>query len=145
MGLMTDIWGWIILFLGLLFWFTFFMLVKNNITYEIKGESTHIIANNQLLTLLRTPVNEGNVASLIAAAYETGETTQLTLELNSLFNSIYDKHVCWKLWYYEDDDKEILAEEDCQKKKQLFDAKATIPLHNSEILDIRLNVLGYKE
>lgn len=123
------------------------MLFKQNITYEIKGETAYLTDNGQFLTFLSVPVDNENIADLIALAYATGDSSRLKTELNIILNSIYGRArpVCWKLWYYKTDDKELLAEEDCKNKKQLFDAKTTIPLHNSEILDVRLNVLGYKE
>lgn len=147
MGLMTDIWGWFILFLGIIFWIMVFMLLGHDVTYEIKGETAYLTDNGQFLTFLRTPVDDLIIADLIVGAYETGENERLKTELNNILNSIYGraKPVCWKLWYYEDNDKKLLAEEECKKKENIFDARTTIPLHNPESIDIRLNVLGYKE
>lgn len=147
LGMMTDFWGFIILFLGLILWVAVFMLFRHNIAYEIKGETAYLSDNSQFLTFLRVPVGNRNIADLIVKTYETGDDVILKVELNNILNSIYGraKPVCWKLWYYESDDKKLLAEEGCKKKKELFDARTTIPLHNLEVLDVRLSVLGYKK
>ena len=147
MGLMTDVWGWFILFIGIIFWIMVFVLFKHNVAYEIEGETAYLKDNGQFLTFLNSPSDNTNIADLISRAYETGDNGILNGELNNLLNSIYGraKHVCWKLWYYEGEDKKLLAEEDCETRKNIFDARTTIPLHNSDVMDIRLNVLGYKE
>ena len=105
LGLMADIWGWIIFFLGVLFWIMIYMLFSNNITSELTGESAYLNDNAQIISFLQTHTDNGILADLIALTYHTKQDTQLKPAMNTVLNSIYGraKPVCWSLWYYEND------------------------------------------
>ena len=151
MSLVTDMWGWFIFFLGILFWLFIFMVLSKGITYEIQEKTAYLSDDGILLAYLRTPVTEKeNIADLIVAAYQGADKEKLKEELNKILNHVYGraKPVCWKLWYYERDSKKLLVEEECgSEKNELFDAEAIMPLpHNlkDKKIKIKLAVLGYK-
>ena len=147
----TDIQGWFIFFVGILFWASFFAVLKTEFKYEIKEQITDLSNDDILLTYLQTPVdNSQNIADLITQAHFGNENDKLKKELNPILNSIYGKakQVCWKLWYYEQDSKtEIsLASEECTgESAEIFDARTIIPLQNKKPIEIRLIIPGYKE
>ena len=151
MSLVTDMWGWFIFFLGILFWLFIFMVLSKGITYEIQEKTAYLSDDGILLAYLRTSVTEKeNIADLIVAAYQGADKEKLKEELNKILNHVYGraKPVCWKLWYYEKDSKKLLVEEECgSEKNELFDAETIMPLpyhQEDKTIKIKLVILGYK-
>ena len=146
-----DIYGWLILGIGLLFWLVMFAFFKPNITYEIGEATPYITDDATLLTYLRTPSGDGRIiADLAGEVYFGSSSDKLNNELNTVLNSVYGiaKPVCWKLWYYEGSSTEekVLAKEECNgEKRDLFDGETIIPLQNKQAIKLRLIVPGYKE
>lgn len=148
MGMFTDIIGWFILFLGIAVWSVAFFISNTTVSYQIKEQSTYLNNEGILLNYLITPVGEGNLADLIIMVYNGGDKIKLINELDPILNKIYGKtkDVCWKLWYYtEENEKELLAGTECSKKTNFFDAETVIPTEQGNKLKIKLNVPGYKK
>jgi hypothetical protein len=150
LDLSADTLGWWILFIGVIFWMTVFLLTKTNVTYDIKEKSVYISDDDVLLTYLQTPVGNKNIADLAAEAYFGGNNQILKKEMNNILNSVYGKvkPVCWKLWAYSkgaENEKELASEECKGEKAEILDVRTTIPLQSKEVIELRLIVPGYKE
>jgi len=136
------------LFLGIVLWAVVFFVSNTNVTYQLKEKSTYLNNEGSLLSYLMSPVDQGNIADLIIMAYNGESKTMLITELGPIINKVYGKagDVCWKVWYYtEDNDKTLLAGTECGKKTDFFDAETIIPTLNNKKLRIRLNIPGYKK
>ncbi len=148
MGLFTDIMGWFILFLVVTLWAVAFVVSDAIISYQIKEQSVYLNNEGILLNYLTSPVEEGNIADLMVMAYNGEDKTKLVNELDTILNKIYGKSgdICWKLWYYtENNKKKLLVGTECGKKTNFFDAETVIPTPNGDKLKIKLNVPGYKK
>lgn len=148
MDIFTDIIAWFILFLGVVLWAVVFFISNTNVSYQIKEQSTYLNNEGILLSYLTTPTQEGNMADLIVKVYNGEDKTELVNELDPLLNKIYRKSedICWKLWYYtEDNKKELLVGTECGKKIDIFDAETVIPTPDGNQLKIKLNIPGYKK
>jgi len=147
MGLFTDIIGWFILFLGVVLWAIVFFISNTTVSYQIKEQSAYLNNEGILLNYLTSPTEEGNIADLIIQVYGGEEPTKLVNELDYILNQVYGKSgdICWKLWYYqENNDKELLVGTECGKKTNFFDAETIIPTPEGDKIKIKLNVPGYK-
>ena len=140
LGLVSDFIGWFILFLVGATFFILFSFSSGKIVVDIHGEK--FAAEDTMLTILRTPVNNYNVADGIVML-ANGQTDTATIEtIDKILNSIYGQanKVCWGLWNADI----LLHAVDCKgEKEEIFEGSATIPSPNP--IDIRLAVLGYRE
>jgi hypothetical protein len=146
MGFFTDVIAWFILFLGVMFWAVIFFISSSQASYQLKEESAFLANEGILVNYLDTPAGNGNIADMIIEVYQGKDTAALTRELDSLLNKVYEpEEVCWKLWYYRDDEKILLDGTECGKTDNIFDAETVIPTPAGENLKIKLNIPGYKK
>jgi len=148
MGLFTDIIAWFILFLGVTLWAVVFFISSSAISYQIKEQSTYLNNEGILLNYLISPTQEGNIADLIVLVYNGEDKTKLVNELDPILNEIYGKSgdICWKLWYYtENNKKKLLVGTECGKKTNFFDAETLTPTPDGDKLKIKLSIPGYKK
>lgn len=150
LGTIVDIYGWIIFILGIVVWLlAFSWAFGGGSAYTINEKQLNINNDGVLLNYLSTPI-EGkgyNLIDLLTMAYEGKENKDLLKEEMSLIlGKVYpEKPVCWNIWYYEGEEKKLLANEKCKgKTKLLFDAATIIPLTEGDSLIIRLTIPGYK-
>lgn len=146
-----DIYGWLIIAIGMLFWIVIFSFFKPEVTYSIGEQTPYISDDTTILSYLRTPAGDGKIISdLVSEVYYGASPDKLTNELTIILNRVYGiaKPVCWKLWYYEGDSikEKVLAKEECAgEQRDILDAETIIPLQNKKSIKLRLIVPGYKE
>lgn len=146
---MVDIYGWLIFILGLIIWWlVFYLAFGRGSAYTINEKQFSINNDGLLLNYLSTPIeNKGySLIDSLILAYEGKEDKEiLKSDVNSILKKVYyKKSVCWNLWYYEGEEKKLLANEECEGKTNLlFDATTIIPLTNGNSIDIRLTIPGY--
>ena len=140
MQLPTDIQGWFIFFVGILFWTAIFAAIKTDVKYEINQVESNLEGSDIFINILRTPVQNKNIADLAAEVYLGGDNNILLKEINESLNLVYGiaEPVCWTLTAGE----KILAKVECTTKEEIFDAKTKIPLQNNKLIEIELKVIG---
>jgi len=147
-GFILDLWGWIFFILGVLFWILIFTVTKESVTFEVSAVP-YTADDVVMFSYLKTPVSDGVILDTIFNAYRYDDKAQLSTAINKSLNLVYGraKPVCWKLWYYEADEKELLVGESCGETAELFDKELIVPLPynpDKKNIKIRLTVPGYK-
>jgi hypothetical protein len=137
-----------ILALTLAFFFMLALAVREQSIMIIEEKEIMLKDTETFLNILRSPVGDNNIADLIIMKYEGNPAPGLEGELTRIINLVYkdDKDLCWRLYVYPSDERELLAYTDCSKIEDLpiIDAKINLPLitEKGSIL-VRLVVPGY--
>ncbi|MFC1704944.1 hypothetical protein ACFLZ6_01295 [Nanoarchaeota archaeon] len=147
-GFVTDLIGVTFFILGLLAWLYIFTLTSRSVAFEMSNvpySGDEVV----MLSYLKTPAGDGIILDKVFDAYRYDDKKEFSSAINTSLNWVYGrgKPVCWKFWYYEGEEKKLLAEESCGETSDLFDREIIAPLpynKGEKNIKIKLTVPGYK-
>jgi len=127
----------IIFLIIILFLFYSFSFIDKGIVREETSEQIDLSnININLLSLLRTEVNEFTISELIIDCYSKDDYSKLSTEVNNIFQDYFDKNYCWALIIIEGD--KVLAEINNLCGGKPIESIINIPTPNTGDLTIKL-------
>lgn len=137
-----DILAILILVVMMIFWM---MVLKPPIkqnSIEIREKIHFLDDDDNLMTFLKTPVEDYTLFELIIDEKEKNDNEQIINELNYLTSQVFGP-VCWELIIND----ESYAKTKCNKllNEELMRSSILLPYNQDEVIKIELIVPGYLE
>lgn len=146
--------------IGVIFWLIavviaiiLFTIFHQSTTYRIQEKTIDLDDTNQLMTLLRTPIDSAStdapttVADLIVLRSVGIMDSRLETTLDDVLAKVYSRPVCWIITV--DEGTQISGECDGSvESKKLFDATTILPqaYHPGlQSLSVHMKVIGYSQ